>query len=97
MGGGRAGTRFCYMYIAYSKISKFTAVNPLTRRALVIVLILVIFLLAGAWLYAARVPVRPQTIDLRGLEGLPALVRRYFRVVFEEGQPMVAGAPLGNE
>jgi hypothetical protein len=44
-----------------------------------------------ARLYAARVPVRPQTVDFRELEGLPAPVQRYFRVVLEEGQPMVAG------
>jgi hypothetical protein len=41
---------------------------------------------------AARVPVRPQTVDFRELEGLPASVQRYFRKVLEEGQPMVAGA-----
>ncbi|HSK99142.1 MAG TPA: DUF6544 family protein [Rubrobacteraceae bacterium] len=40
---------------------------------------------------AARAPVRPQTVDLRELEGVPAPVRRYFRAVLEEGQPMVAG------
>ena len=44
-----------------------------------------------ARLYAARGPVRPQTVDFRELEGLPAPVQRYFRVVLEEGQPMVAG------
>jgi hypothetical protein len=45
-----------------------------------------------ARLDAARVPVRPQTVDFRELEGLPAPVQRYFRTVLEEGQPMVAGA-----
>jgi hypothetical protein len=44
-----------------------------------------------ARLDAARVPVRPQSVDFRELEGLPALVQRYFRAVLEEGQPMVAG------
>jgi hypothetical protein len=44
-----------------------------------------------ARLDAARVPVRPQTVDFRELEGLPAPVQRYFRMVLEEGQPMVAG------
>jgi hypothetical protein len=44
-----------------------------------------------AQLYSAREPVSPQTVDLRELEGLPALVQRYFRVVLKEGQPMVAG------
>lgn len=44
-----------------------------------------------ARLDAARAPVRPQTVDFRELEGLPAPVQRYFRLVLEEGQPMVAG------
>jgi hypothetical protein len=44
-----------------------------------------------ARLDAARAPVHPQTVDFRELEGLPAPVQRYFRVVLEEGQPMVAG------
>ena len=45
-----------------------------------------------ARLDAARVPVRPQTVEFRELEGLPAPVQRYFRTALEEGQPMVAGA-----
>src|ERR671911_837899 len=44
-----------------------------------------------ARLDAARVPVRPQTVDFRELESLPAPVQRYFRLVLKEGQPMVAG------
>ena len=44
-----------------------------------------------ARLDAARVPVRPQTVDFRELEGLPAPVSRYFRVVLKQGRPMVAG------
>jgi hypothetical protein len=44
-----------------------------------------------ARLDAARVPVRPRTVDFCELEGLPAPVQRYFRLVLEEGQPMVAG------
>jgi len=44
-----------------------------------------------ARLGAARAPVRPRTVDFRELEGLPAPVRRYFRAVLEDGQPMVAG------
>ena len=44
-----------------------------------------------ARLDAARVPVRPQTVNFRELEGLPAPVGRYFRTVLEEGQPMVGG------
>src|SRR4028118_181487 len=47
-----------------------------------------------ARLDAARAPVRPQTVDFRELEGLPAPVQRYFRLVLEEGQPMVAGASV---
>jgi hypothetical protein len=39
-------------------------------------------------------PVRPQTVDFRELEGLPAPVQRYFRAVLEEGQPMVAGVDV---
>jgi uncharacterized protein DUF6920 len=77
-------------------------------RALIFIVLVLVFVLVGAWLYgayrwnsetqdlrarldAARVPVRPQTVDLRELEGLPAPVKRYFRAVLEEGQPMVAG------
>jgi hypothetical protein len=45
-----------------------------------------------ARLGSAREPVRPQTVDFRELEDLPAPVRRYFRAVLTEGQPMVAGA-----
>ena len=44
-----------------------------------------------ARLDAARVPIRPQSVDFRELKGLPAPVQRYFRAVLEEGQPMVAG------
>src|SRR4028119_2204390 len=44
-----------------------------------------------ARLDTARAPVRPQTVDFRELEGLPAPVQRYFRVVLEDEQSMVAG------
>jgi hypothetical protein len=44
-----------------------------------------------ARLDAARVPVRPQAVNFGELERLPAPVGRYFRLVLEEGQPMVAG------
>ena len=44
-----------------------------------------------ARLDAARAPVRPQTVDFRELEGLPAPVQRYFRLALTEGRPMVAG------
>jgi hypothetical protein len=44
-----------------------------------------------ARLDSARLPVRPQTVDFRELEGLPAPVQRYFRVMLEDGQPVVSG------
>jgi hypothetical protein len=44
-----------------------------------------------ARLDAARLPVRPQAVDFRELEGVPAPVQRYFRAVLKAGQPMVAG------
>jgi hypothetical protein len=47
-----------------------------------------------ARLNLARLPVRPQTVNFRELEGLPAPVQRYFRLVLEEGQPMVAGVSV---
>ena len=50
-----------------------------------------------ARLEAARVPVRPQAVDFRELEGLPDPVQRYFREVLEEGQPMVVGARVRHE
>jgi hypothetical protein len=50
-----------------------------------------------ARLDVARVPVRPQTVDFRELEGLPAPVGRYFRTVLAKGQPMVAGVRLRHK
>jgi hypothetical protein len=50
-----------------------------------------------ARLNAARVPVRPQTVDFRELEGLPAPVQRYFRAVLEDGQPMATGVRVRYE
>jgi hypothetical protein len=44
-----------------------------------------------ARLEAARGPVRPETVDFRELERLPAPVQRYFRTVLAEDQPMVSG------
>ena len=43
-----------------------------------------------ARLEAARMPVEPQVVSFRELEGLPAPVQRYFRTVLKEGQPMVS-------
>jgi hypothetical protein len=48
-------------------------------------------------LNAARVPIRPQTVDFRELEGLPAPVQRYFRAVLEDGQPMATGVRVRYE
>jgi hypothetical protein len=45
-----------------------------------------------ARLDTSRKPARPRTVDFRELEDLPAPVRRYFRAVLEDGQPMVSGA-----
>lgn len=47
-----------------------------------------------ARLKMARVPIRPQVVDFRELEGLPTPVQRFFRNVLKEGQPMVAGASV---
>jgi hypothetical protein len=47
-----------------------------------------------ARLEAAREPVRPQSVDFRELEGLPAPVGRYFRTVLEDGQQMVSGVSV---
>ncbi|WP_334189482.1 DUF6920 family protein [Noviherbaspirillum sp.] len=44
-----------------------------------------------ARLDAARAPVVPASVSFAGLEDLPAPVRRYFRTVLRDGQPMVAG------
>lgn len=44
-----------------------------------------------ARLEAARIPVTHAVVDFRELEGLPAPVQRYFRLVLKEGQPMVTG------
>ena len=75
--------------------------TKLLRALIVIVLVLIAILvgawLYGAYrwnsetqdlrarLDAARVPIRPQTVDFRELEGLPAPVQRYFRVVLKGG------------
>jgi hypothetical protein len=47
-----------------------------------------------ARLEAARVPIHPQVVDFRELEGLPTPVQRFFRNVLKDGQPMVAGASV---
>src|SRR4028119_334112 len=50
-----------------------------------------------ARLDTARVPVRPQTVDFRELDGLLAPVKRYFRATLDEGRPMVAGVRVRHE
>lgn len=47
-----------------------------------------------AKLEAAHLAFGIEAHDPRGLEGLPAPVRRYFREVLKEGQPMVSGVRL---
>ncbi len=50
-----------------------------------------------AKLEAARLPIKPVTYDETETEGLPAPVRRYFRKVLKNGQPMVSVARLRHE
>lgn len=45
-------------------------------------------------LNAARLPVTPEFVDFRELEGLPAPVRRYFHLALTDGMPMVARVDL---
>jgi hypothetical protein len=47
-----------------------------------------------ARLDAARLPVRPKTVDFRELQSLPAPVQRFFRMAVKEGQPLVAAVHL---
>jgi hypothetical protein len=47
-----------------------------------------------ARLDAARESVRPKKVDFGELDGLPAPVRRYFRAVLQDGQPMVTGVSV---
>ena len=50
-----------------------------------------------ARLMAARQPAQPQAVDLRTIEGLPLPVRRYFRAVLRDGQPMIATARVVHQ
>jgi len=50
-----------------------------------------------AKLEAARLPIAPTTYDPREIEGLPPPVRRYFRTVLQDGQPIVVGVRLSQE
>ena len=47
-----------------------------------------------ARLEAARVPIPPQVVDFRELEGLPPPVQRYFRAVLKGGQPIITAISL---
>jgi hypothetical protein len=46
---------------------------------------------------SARMPVTPQVVDFRELDGLPAPVQRYFRTVLKDGRPMVTGARVQHQ
>jgi hypothetical protein len=45
-------------------------------------------------LAAARASIKYQAVDFRELDGLPAPVQRYFRLVLKNGQPMVTAAQV---
>jgi hypothetical protein len=45
-------------------------------------------------LEVARFPIEPKTFNRRELEGLPEPVRRYFRAVLRDGQPIVAAVSV---
>jgi len=45
-------------------------------------------------LEAARLPIEPKVFDRGELESIPAPVQRYFRVVLEDGQPIVAAVSM---
>lgn len=47
-----------------------------------------------ARLEAARASLRPEAVDFRELEGLPAPVQRYFRAALKEGQPLVSAVSV---
>lgn len=42
-------------------------------------------------------PITPATYDAREIEDLPPPVRRYFRAVLQDGQPIVGGVRLSQE
>lgn len=48
-------------------------------------------------LQAVRSPIASATYDSREIEGLPALVQRYFHAVLKDGQPVVASAEFVRE
>ena len=50
-----------------------------------------------AKLEATRLPIMPTTYDAREIESLPPPVRRYFRAVLKDGQPIISGVRLAHE
>jgi hypothetical protein len=50
-----------------------------------------------AELTSGRQSIQPQTYDPKEIEGLPAPVQRFFRVVLKDGQPIVAAVNLTQE
>lgn len=50
-----------------------------------------------AKLEAVRLPIRPVTYVEREIENLPSPLRRYFRAVLKDGQPIVSAARLTHE
>jgi hypothetical protein len=50
-----------------------------------------------ARLEAARLPIKPITYDAHEIESLPWPVRRYFRAVLKDGQPIISVARLTHE
>jgi hypothetical protein len=85
----------------------------LLKSLLIVVSLVVIALAAalvwGSWrwkagtlelrqrLEAGSVPVVPKTVDLAELDGLPAVVQRYFRAVLKQGQPMLAAVSIEHQ
>lgn len=47
-------------------------------------------------LEAATLPIEPKVFDRRELESMPAPVRRYFRAVLNDGQPMIASVKVAH-
>lgn len=48
-------------------------------------------------LESARLPIQPLTFDAREIADLPQPVQRYFRAVFEDGQPLIAAARVSHK
>ncbi len=48
-------------------------------------------------LEAGRAAVVPRSVDFAELDGLPPVVKRYFRTVLKDGQPMLAAASVEHQ